>query len=382
MGCLFLSLASKAQTKDGFEITGHLDGMEDGITVKLFNRFKDWHLPTWMDSCKVLNGEFHLKGGYIPEEPRLYEISFFRGAKERYDVHENGSIGLYISNGDKIKIQGSGNDIRNAKVEGSNSHDAAVWANTLIKYADNCSRQVIRRLRKIKDSIGYDQRLVGEQVVKWQNMDKYLDSATKNATAVDQLGIPVIILALHDHFGGYHGYFQKNAYDKLPSAIQNSYDGKRAKNLAALSIGQPFPEFVLPEISGNRIALKDFLHKGKITLVHFWETNSVDREIYQNELKVMYSKFHEKGLNIIGVSADTVREDWEFMIHQKKYPWANVLAEPKGWATGSLINDVYCEGGHSIPNTTNILLDDKGKILAWDVEGVLLQYYLEKYLNQ
>jgi hypothetical protein len=58
-----------------------------------------------------------------------------------------------------------------------------------------------------------------------------------------------------------------------------------------------------------------------------------------------------------------------------------VIAEPKGWLEGSMINDVYNEGGHSIPNTTNILLDDKGKIIAWDVNGPELEWYLRKYLG-
>jgi hypothetical protein len=58
----------------------------------------------------------------------------------------------------------------------------------------------------------------------------------------------------------------------------------------------------------------------------------------------------------------------------------NVLAEPKGWLEGSLIYEKYGEGGHSIPNTTNVLVDNSGTIVAWDVYGPELQYYLEKYL--
>src|SRR5450631_3457866 len=65
-----------SQTAKGFIITGHLNGLEDGIVVKLYHRTGvDWHLPIFMDSCVASNGDFHLKGvDFVSEEPRPYLI--------------------------------------------------------------------------------------------------------------------------------------------------------------------------------------------------------------------------------------------------------------------------------------------------------------------
>jgi len=379
-----------SQSAKGFTITGHLDGFEDSVMAYLFNRNgPDWHVGVGMDSCVVLGGNFHLKGkDYVPEGPRTYFVMFYKGINGhslgKDLITDPQEIEFLVDNGDKITLEGNIQQykFKDIRVSGSPSNDAKEWALSVARYALSCNRTIQRRLRKIRDSIGYEKNLVEEQIVAKRNLDKYLDSVTQNVSPDHKIGIPYLILTLNGWLGIYHGYFQKELLAKLPPALQNSYFGKQAKNIVAVSIGQPFPEFIFQTPEGNKIALKDFSHSGKITLVHFWGTTSVDREIYQNELKVMYNKFHAKGLNVIGVSADTTRDDWEFMIHQKKYPWVNVIAEPKGWGEGSVINDVYGEGGHFIPNTTNVLLDNKGNILAWDVYGAELQYYLGKNLGE
>ena len=54
----------------------------------------------------------------------------------------------------------------------------------------------------------------------------------------------------------------------------------------------------------------------------------------------------------------------------------------KGNMPGSTIYDVYQEGGHTLPNVTNVLLDAQGKIIAWDPHGIELQYYLWKAFGE
>jgi peroxiredoxin len=377
-----------SQTTKGFTISGHLDGLENGVVVKVGNRFEDWHIPVWTDSCVVANGNFNFKIDEVPGGPRGYEIVFYSGINGRsfgqfidFPHRDAHWLGFMAENGDKIIISGKANSWKNIKISGSRSNDAWMWVSSLVQYANRRNIAINHSLRKIQDSIGYDRKLVEELVKSKEGIARYLDSATKNVPPAYHVGIPNLIAGLHDHFAGYHGYFQKELYDRLPFAIQNSFSGKQVRSFAQLSIGQPFPDFSLPTPDGTKINLKDFAGKNKITLVQFWGTGSFNREHFQMELKAMYKKFHAKGLAVIAVSADTTKDDWEFMIHQKKYPWTNVIAEPRGCGEGSLINDVYGEGGHSIPNTTNILIDDKGIILAWDVYGPELQYYLEKYLG-
>lgn len=388
---LICSVIAKAQTNKGFEINGHLDGLEDGVVVKLANRFKDWHYPTWTDSCVVKNGNFHIKSNDVPEGPRQYELYFFKG-KNGHSYNEtfidsglryaeSHSLSFFLVNGDKIAVKGNKNQWKEINVSGSIANNSLAWESPLFDYALNARSKIEHRLLKIRDSVGYSYPLIEQQMRAKENLFRYLDSITKDAPRGYQVAIPTLLFWLH-YNGFYHGYFEKDLFSSLPLSVQNSYDGKLERNLALLSIGQPFPDFNLPTPQGHKIALKDFLPQNKITLVHFWGTNSFDVDKYQRELKLFFKKYHPKGLNIIGVSADSSLQEWKDRVDIENYPWTNVIAEPKGWKEGSLINDAYGEGGHRIPNTTNVLLDGTGKIIAWDISGIELQYYLEKYLGK
>lgn len=372
-----------AQSKKGFTVSGHLYGLHDGDIAKIGNRFEDWHYRVITDSCKVVNGNFNLRVNDVPAGPHQFEIVFY-DSKGVEIVPPNGDIGIlnvFANNGDVIAISGSIDKWQEIQLFGSVSNDAYRWASSLVASVSRRTHLLDSRLWKIRDSIGYDENLVQDLVKQKEGITTNLDSVINAAPAAFMIGVPYLIYSLNQHLPGYRGYFQKNLYDRLSPEIKNTYYGELSKAYAPLSIGQSFPDFLLDDPKGRSINLKRFCIKNNITIVHFWGTISFWRERLQSELKEMYGRFHSKGLNIIAVSADTSLDDWKFMIHQKKYPWTNVIAEPKGWKSGSLLYDVYGEGGHSIPNTTNVLLDKRGRILAWDAHGAELQYYLNKYLN-
>ncbi len=100
-------------------------------------------------------------------------------------------------------------------------------------------------------------------------------------------------------------------YDKLSDHLKNSYYGKLLKEHLVLAQGQTFSEFTLPTPDGKTCSLRDILPKGKLTLVQFWASNSYNVGHFQEELLALYKKYNEKGLNVIGVSADTSVNKWK-----------------------------------------------------------------------
>lgn len=166
----------------------------------------------------------------------------------------------------------------------------------------------------------------------------------------------------------------------LMTRQKKSYYAKVIKDWIPLSVGQPFPEFSLPDIKGNVRSLKDITSKSKITLVHFWANRSDRRKEFQDELRVQYNKYHSNGFNIVGISSDTLAGEWKEVVEREKFPWYNV-SDLKG--REGIVRKVYHEFGYNpeVPNTTNVLIDASGKIIAWDVSGVELQWYLWKYLG-
>lgn len=70
-----------------------------------------------------------------------------------------------------------------------------------------------------------------------------------------------------------------------------------------------------------------------------------------------YEKYHDKGLNVVGISLDSERESWAQAITELDMHWMN-LSDLKGWE--SIICNIYKTT--SIPD--NLLIDPQGKIVA------------------
>ncbi|MBR7052044.1 MAG: TlpA family protein disulfide reductase, partial [Bacteroidaceae bacterium] len=87
-----------------------------------------------------------------------------------------------------------------------------------------------------------------------------------------------------------------------------------------------------------------------------------------------YEKFHEKGLDIVGVSLDGQRAPWVEAIEELKMPWVH-LSDLKGWE--SLITKVYKV--NAIPD--NLFIDPQGKIVARGLYGEGLEAKLAEVLK-
>ena len=386
---LILPCGLVAQEFQGFEINGHIDGLKDGEKIWLTHYYSfGGYKPSYVDSCIVTNGQFHLKGT-MAEGPKEYVI--------RFDLTHPTSNGerkfcyLFIDNHEHISIYGSENidkiDRPNIEdhliIDGSPSSLAKQFLMPV--YYTFCwnMKLIDKRIQAIQDSIGFDKSYVqgfmdSKAMIEW-SLDYWL---LNDRIRYVKPAIPYFLQLIHEQFNSFfHSYFLKKAYDSLDEYQRNSYYGKLLKDNAKLAIGQHFPEFSLPSPEGKLISIKDVVAKNRVTLVHFWGSNSYKREFYQKDLKAMYNKYHSKGLGVVGVSADSLANEWKTRVLVEAYPWVNV-SDLKGNLKGGIVHDLYHEGGHSIPNTTNVLLDDKGTIIAWDVEGMELQWYLWKYLGE
>ena len=402
MGILLviLSLPSIAKSQDpkGFEINGHIDGVQDGEKVVLL------HYPfTWiaippiagvpMDSCIVKNGQFHLQAVDTAGGPHLYYLKF-EWPKHRLNAFaDNGAAmtcELLIANGDHINIHGGDIDKfpeRNIAhyvgIDGSPSTLAYNALSSSIMAFSGAISSINRQLSKVRESVGYDKSMIGAYIGSREHIiNNVVSMFFKYADGNWKPAIPIFMWIMIDRFN--HAPVIMDMYNTLDESQKNSFYARKLKQYADLSIGQLFPQFTLPNTEGKPVALKDILTKSKITLVHIWGSQSIDRAKYQDELRMQYKKYHDKGLNIIGISADTASYVFKGFVSEQKYPWENV-SDLQGWdnhgTRKSIIEDVLLEGGHGIPNTTNVLLDNTGKIIAWDIYGVELQWFLEKYLG-
>jgi peroxiredoxin len=378
--CLFFSIILFAQPK-GFEINGKLAGLKDGdvIVMKMAVDKRPFGLWPHTDSAYVKNGEFHIKGN-VPEGPRYYWMELPHDKTCRLFIDNNETITITCD----IDLATIPHDFIDAffSISGSRSNTAfQVFREVFNLYHQSIARLKNPYLEKIKDSIGFSGPVINAiQFAKGQINNAYYDVFWRSDDTYEYYKPSMLFNVLLDwDYPGYeaHAAYFKEIYSGLDEKTKQSYYGKHLKELLPLSVGEPLPAFQLPGPDGKVVSLKDIVKKGKITIVHCWAQNSIIRDQYEKNLRAMYKIYHAKGLNIIGVSTESYADQWKENLQKENYPWDNVLD-----LKGKIVDSLYHEYGQaSKENTTDILVDQQGRIIAWDPVGVTLQWYLWRVLG-
>ena len=134
--------------------------------------------------------------------------------------------------------------------------------------------------------------------------------------------------------------------------------------------GQPAADIALPSINGDTIRLSSL--KGKVVFLDFWASWCGPCRVSNKSLVKLYSKYKDKGFEILGVSLDDEKQKWKNAIKQDKIKWLKVN-EGGGWEAKT----AQAWNINAIP--TSFLIDKEGKLLAMDLEGKELEKAV-KYL--
>ena len=127
-------------------------------------------------------------------------------------------------------------------------------------------------------------------------------------------------------------------------------------------VGQQFTDFEMADTDGKTHKLSEYVGQGRWVFVDFWASWCGHCRREMPNVVAAYEKFHEKGLDIVGVSLDGQRAPWVEAIEKLKMPWVH-LSDLKGWE--SLVTKVYKI--NAIPD--NLLVDPQGKIVARNLRG-------------
>lgn len=121
-----------------------------------------------------------------------------------------------------------------------------------------------------------------------------------------------------------------------------------------LAIGNPAPEIILPDPSGNRIALSAF--RGNYVLIDFWATWCTPCREANIQLAKIYDTYNHLGFEIFGISLDRAMDQWLQGIIDDKITWTQV-SDLRSW--NSPVVSLY--NVQRVPHT--VLICPEGKIV-------------------
>lgn len=145
-------------------------------------------------------------------------------------------------------------------------------------------------------------------------------------------------------------------------------------NVLSLAIGKTVLDFTMNDVDGKPVKLSNVYAKNKYLLIDFWASWCTPCRAENPNVVANYKKYHDKGFEVIGVSLDKKKIDWEKAIAADSLNWIQV-SDLKGWQ--NVVAKQYAV--RSIP--TNWLVDSNGKIIARNLRGEKLGEKLSELLN-
>jgi len=140
----------------------------------------------------------------------------------------------------------------------------------------------------------------------------------------------------------------------------------KAKEKGNVAKGRVAPDFNTPDMNGKMIKLSDFRGKSYV-LLDFWASWCVPCVKSIPHLKTLYTKYHDKGFEIISITKDASRKDWVNAIRKHDIDrWyqistvQNIEKASQGFIDPNNISEKYPTD--AVP--LYILIDKAGKIIG------------------
>ena len=371
---LFLLTASVAiiscsKVKDGeYLITGTAKGIENGKTIILQGQDPTTMMAVALDTVKVENGKFEIKGKVT--EPAFHTLIL---------QDANGPIPFILETGE-ITIAIDKDSIHKSKISGTYNNDEYVKFNDeltktqkkLIDFQKN-NTQKMQAAQQAKDTAVINglmkQYMTIQTEVQADSKKKYVTYAETHPKSF------ISTLIIQGMLGDPSADVKKaeTLYNSLDESLKNTTPGKKIKEklgqakmpavgATAPPVGSPNwrADFSAPNPEGKVVSLKESL--GKVTIVDFWASWCGPCRKENPNVVAIYKELHSKGLNIIGVSLDKDASKWKEAIAKDGLVWTQV-SNLKFW--DEPIAAQY--GVQSIPAT--FILDASGKVVAQDLRG-------------
>ena len=315
LGLSFLFFLNSCGSSDNqFELIGNAD-VSDGTMIYVLQADQN-NQPYIKDSTSVQSNSFKFKG--VSSTPQISYIQV-EGV--------NGYVLAILENGD-IKADIDKNDISKSRVYGTKSND------DFIKYKSE-TKSLVDVMNNISSEA--QNAIMSGDVVTAMELEKEYNSKEREVMLyewdfiVDNLDSYMSALLLEVFM--IENKVNKDSiidvYESFSNRIKVSDVGKNIADLLSqfedpIEVGEIAPDFTAPSIDGPDVTLSNELVNNKVTLLDFWAAWCRPCRIENPNLVRLHKKYKDAGFDIIGVSLDRTREQWEQAVIDDNLPWTQV----------------------------------------------------------
>jgi peroxiredoxin len=307
-------LIISCNSSNDFTINGTIDA-DDGAKVYILQADQN-NQPFIKDSTIINNSKFKFRG-----EAATPEISYFQ-------VEGINGYVLSIIESGKINAEIFKDSITTSLVTGTKSNnDFNKYRSETKSLVQNINQIAydqqqaifnndLELASKLKKDIGRKEQEV--MLYEWDfivnNKDSYMSALLLEVFMVENKVNKDSIIEIYNTFS---------------NRIKISNVGKNIADLLRqyedpINIGEFAPDFTAPSINGDNITLSTELQKNKVTLIDFWAAWCRPCRIENPNLVRLHKKYKDSGFDIIGVSLDRTREQWEQAIKDDNLQWTQV----------------------------------------------------------
>ena len=336
-GWIAMACSSQPAT-DGYVLKGMIEGLPDGAHVQLVPVSHDSELP--LADTTVVDGQFVFTGKM--EEPRAVHLLVKDAYGSRSLMLENtrmevtgkvmpkkesdGGISYNLSS---LSVKGSPLSVRYDSLLAAREYLDSLYTANAHKFAAFDSLMLVAyqaknqtEIQKLRQSEEGKARAKADQAFFGTVDSLYHQVVMANK---DSFWGPLMMIS----FTSYLSEDMKPWYEALSPAAKQSYYGRKVKEelYPAGKEGTKVPDFKVKDKTGKEVSLSALRQGKKYVLIDFWASwcNPCRKEI--PNLKKLYAQYSGKGFEIVSISIDQKKADWEKALKEEGLTWPNFLDE-------------------------------------------------------
>jgi len=354
---VLIAAIGKAGAQQGnIVIEGTANPQYNGEYVHIYNNaLKEKH-----DSTIIANGKFSFTRPF--KEPTRY---YFYSSYEIRTKHGYAPFGILIDRPSTVTLAADMDSFTKSKITGSAAQDVydgysakagnletgmmdKLYAKYGKAYVDSdnvdTSTQKFHSLMKDYYAMSADNKKASDEIA--ENVIKQNPSSFASVFLLDNICRDLTFSEVEQLYGSLSPQVKKNYFAQ---GIEDNISGRKQS-----AIGSTVNDFTLNDPKNSPMKFSSL--RGKYVLIDFWGSWCGPCHKAFPRLKELYSKYHDKGFEILGIATESSTDAWAKDIVKSELPWLQMVDDKT--------NNVSQKQFAVTEYPTTVLIGPDGKIIG------------------